>query len=179
MKNFALVKSNIDTSELLETLTANNHLWNQLDLRKLFETAHRQVDDIIVRSDDLLNYSSGMDCVDYQSRRILGNPLDNAINLVMSLVDGQKLGRVVITRIKPTLGVGSHIDHDKSAQYYKRYHLCLKGQTGNTFTSGDESVDMLTGELWWFDNTIPHHCVNNSGEERIHLIMDIISACSN
>jgi hypothetical protein len=32
---------------------------------------------------------------------------------------------------------------------------------------------MRTGEVWWFNNAIEHEVVNNSADDRIHLIVDI------
>ena len=34
---------------------------------------------------------------------------------------------------------------------------------------------MQPGELWWFDPTVTHEAFNDSDEERIHIIVDILS----
>ena len=34
-------------------------------------------------------------------------------------------------------------------------------------------VNMLTGEIWWFNNQAEHEIINNSADDRIHLIVDI------
>ena len=66
-----------------------------------------------------------------------------------------------------TLGTHSPVE------YYERYHIVLSGHPGSIFRAGDEQVTMLTGEVWWFDNTKEHEVINNSADDRIHLIVDI------
>jgi hypothetical protein len=32
---------------------------------------------------------------------------------------------------------------------------------------------MAPGEAWWFDNAQEHEVINNSADDRIHMIVDI------
>jgi len=34
---------------------------------------------------------------------------------------------------------------------------------------------MKEGDVWWFDNRVPHEAFNDSDEERIHVILDVLS----
>jgi Aspartyl/Asparaginyl beta-hydroxylase len=54
-----------------------------------------------------------------------------------------------------------------------RYHIILQGLPGSLFTCGDETVTMRTGEVWWLDASAPHHLINNSADDFIHIEADI------
>jgi quercetin dioxygenase-like cupin family protein len=92
---------------------------------------------------------------------------------LMNKVEGERLGRVLINRLKPGGTIFSHTDPPLFTQYWSRYHIVLQSSPGCVFKVGEEQVQMRTGELWWFDNGKPHEVVNNSSLDRIHLIIDI------
>lgn len=174
MNNFKLVDSGIDTTDLLAALDKNPKLWNTLDYRKRGDTsAHYLVNDIIVRFDDPAHYTAGVHCINYKYYDLLSPALDDMINLVKDRLQATKIGRVVVTKINPGRKVLPHVDTEVSVKMYKRYHVCLYGAEGNMFSSGDETVTMRTGELWWFENKITHSCENTGSEDRVHLIFDV------
>lgn len=83
------------------------------------------------------------------------------------------LSRAMIVKLLPHSQVYKHYD---AGMYYKtrdRYHLVLQSD-GSKMTSGDESATWHTGELWWFDNKLPHEAFNESDKERIHIIFDVL-----
>lgn len=174
MNNFALLRSNISTEEIYSKLLELD-CWNQLDYRKrsMF-SAHTQVDDIILRFDDIKNYTGGMECTDYPTMDLLRPCITDLLNLMKIETKTNKIGRCVITKLRPGKKITRHIDTDLSATYYKRYHVCIYGHAGNLFFCGNESVEMLTGQLWWFNNQKTHWCENTSVQDRIHLIADLL-----
>lgn len=92
---------------------------------------------------------------------------------LMRLVEGERLGRVIITRMRPGARITPHVDGGSHAAYYDRYHVALQVRPGVQFRAGDEFAPMVTGDVWWFDNTVEHEIVNNSDDDRITLIVDI------
>jgi len=64
-------------------------------------------------------------------------------------------------------------DKIRPAEFYDRYHIVLKSSPGTIFRCGDEQVYMAMGEVWWFNNLIEHEVLNNSIDDRIHLVVDI------
>lgn len=88
---------------------------------------------------------------------------------------GGELSRAKLVNLPPGHRVYPHSDR---GDYYKvrdRYHLILQtGADGSFLQSGDESVRMRAGELWWFDNKQPHESFNDSTQNRIHLIFDVL-----
>lgn len=92
---------------------------------------------------------------------------------LMSQVEGERLGRVMLNRIRAGGRIFPHADTPVHAQYWDRFHYVIAGGPGVDFRCGDEHVTMQTGEAWWFQNALEHEVLNNSGQDRIHLIIDI------
>lgn len=82
------------------------------------------------------------------------------------------LGRVMLVELKPDGHIDSHFDEGGYADYYKRFHLVLQSDPGNTFTNGPETIHMAPGQLWQFTHQLEHEVHNNSSRPRIHLIID-------
>lgn len=92
---------------------------------------------------------------------------------LMTTVEGERLGRVMLNKIRPGGRIFPHADTPVHAEYYSRYHYVVQSSPGVIFQVADESVHMITGDVWWFDNKQVHSVTNNSAEDRIHLIIDI------
>lgn len=92
---------------------------------------------------------------------------------LMAQVQGERLGRVMINRIVPGGRIFPHADTPVHANYWDRFHYVVASSPGVIFRCGDEKVNMSTGDVWWFQNAIEHEVINNSAQERIHLIIDI------
>lgn len=108
--------------------------------------------------------------------------MDGAIHLpaarpiilwLMMRIEGERLGRVMINKLRPGGRVFPHADTPEHANYWDRYHIVIASQPGANFRCGDETIHMQTGAVWWFQNAIEHEVVNNSGADRIHMIVDV------
>lgn len=177
MRNFHLLMRGLDVTPLLNAVLRQPHLWNQNDLRTTHPaTPHKQVDDIWLRFNVLPEKVE--DVVDeHESINYPGFlALPQARPLVFGLmgtVEGERLGRVLITRLAPGARIEPHVDGGSHAAYYDRYHIPLLSAPGCLFRAGEETVHMQAGDCWWFDNSVEHEVVNNSADDRIHLIIDI------
>lgn len=172
MRYFHKVLENVQVLPIMAAIARQPDLWNKDDCRKTFDNSpHTKVDDILLRfgakdGDDLEAISTPL-----MGRlpRVTDTVLD-----VMRLLNATRLGRVLVTRLAPGNKILPHADVlGKYAEYYTRYHLVLQGLSGSTFSCGDETVQMKTGELWWFDAHAEHSVSNNSQDDRVHLLMDI------
>lgn len=92
---------------------------------------------------------------------------------LMSQVQGERLGRVMLNKIRPGGRIYPHADTPEHAQYWDRFHYVITSAPGVLFRCGDEQVQMQVGDVWWFQNALEHEVVNNSATDRIHLIVDI------
>lgn len=92
---------------------------------------------------------------------------------LMAYVQGERLGRCMINKLRPGGRIFPHADTPVHANYWERYHTVLQSAPGATFRCGDETIYMPPGQTWWFENELEHEVLNNSPVDRIHLIVDI------
>lgn len=183
MRYFQKLADDIFTVPVMAALARNAHLWNQNTLRTQHEgTPHTMVDDIWLRFNEhngvdgdvnkLIDIVHGHESVNYPAMWLLPQVRPLIFGL-MNLVEGERLGRCLITRLPPGANIAPHVDSGEHAAYYDRFHIVLQSNPGVMFRTGDERVNMLTGEMWWFDNSVEHEVINDSNEDRIHLVVDI------
>lgn len=178
MRNFLRVATGVSVTPLLLALARRPDLWNQNTLRTTHpQSPHTQVDDIWLRFNELpapgeeAKVMDDHESIDYPAYK----ELPEARQLVMSLfaaVQGERLGRVLITRLPPGGRIDAHVDGGEHAAYYERFHVVLQSNEQSLFRAGDEAVQMRSGEAWWFDNSAEHEVMNQGPDDRIHLIVD-------
>lgn len=196
MRNFQKIAHGVNVSELLHAVQRQPALWNTERLRTTHpETPHAAVDDILLRFNDLEPYKKQAaegqedtpvgeytpdaknvldehESVNFPAWHALPQAHDLIFNL-MRFARGQRLGRVLITRLAPGQRILPHSDGGSHAAYYDRYHLILQNKPGSIFRAGDETVQMEPGDVWWFDNAQVHEVINNSADDRLTMIVDI------
>lgn len=171
MKYFQRLRDSIDTTNLMNALLRNPQLWDANPVRKSFPgSAHMEASDILLRW--------GEDSFDailaWDREPMKAMPPFKEVSIgIMHILKGVQLGRVVVTRLKPGGKITPHTDGGRNAAFYTRTHLVLYGKPGNSFTVEDETVEMITGQLWWFENKRQHSCFNGSDDDRVHLIVDM------
>ncbi len=182
MRYFQKIAEGVDTRLILHALQRQPELWNQKRFRTTFDrTPHAAVDDIWLRfSDDskTTDTSSVMadgDCVWHGAMTALPQVRGLLLDL-MRKMEAYAVDRVIITRLRPGERILPHADnegayvHDPDRQ---RYHVVLQGLPGSIYRTGDETVTMLTGQVWWFDAIAEHEVTNNSADDRIHMLVDL------
>lgn len=172
MRYFHKVAENVGVMPLMHALMLQPGLWDEDMLRTTFEgSPHKAVSDILLRfgkpdGDDLM--AQDRPCM---QKLPMAKPL--ALDLMRG-VGGSQLGRMVITRLEPGKKILPHKDVKGAyCDFYSRYHVVLQGLPGSLFTCGDETVNMRSGEIWWFDAKSEHMVDNNSADDRIHLLVDV------
>lgn len=182
MTNFLKIAEQMDVLPLLLAIQRQPQLWNQNTLRTTHPgTPHTEVDDIWLRFNDLALYQKTGDpahildqheSINYPALAALpqARPL---IFWLMARAEGERLGRCLITRVKPGCRIAPHEDGGEHAAYYERFHIVLQSNDHSRFACGDEEVIMQAGEIWWFDNSKMHAVYNDGAVDRIHLIVDI------
>lgn len=182
MRYFQRLAVNTNVAPILSELSRQPELWNQETLRTTHPaTPHGAVDDIWIRFNDLAEFNrSGDPSAIIDQHESVWYPAANKLpsirpilHNIMHLVSGERLGRVIITRLGPGKRITPHEDSGDHAAYYSRYQLLIQNNPGSTFKCGDEEVFMAAGELWFFRNEITHEVINNSCDDRITLIVDV------
>lgn len=178
MNNFLRIDEGIDVMPALTQIKMHPELWDQNRLRTTYPGGpHSEASDIwlrfnVVDEADPHKVVDDIEAVNYPAWYAL--PV--ARSLVMSLmarVQGERLGRVVITKLRPGKRIAPHPDMGAPATYYRRFHIVLQASPGCIFRAGDEQVSMKTGECWWFDNRQEHEVINNGADDRIVIIADL------
>lgn len=178
MNNFFKFSA-IDPVPLLLSVYQKPDMWDKNTIRQDFEDSpHDKTKSIIFRfqeiREDVTDFLGDVQC--YDTPEYAEFPEAKKIIMqLMARVQGTQLGRCMIVNLPAGAVVAPHEDQGSSAWFYDRYHVVLQANPGVKFTSGDETVQMVTGEIWWFDNTKLHTVVNDSGMDRIHMIVDIKS----
>lgn len=191
MKNFYRIVAGIDVTPMMIRLVHHPEYWHaDTYLRTFPQGPFSEVDSIICRfpprsvpatqaEADAILSAPGYDQHECEDLPIYGQ-LPEVRRIVMQLfqaVAGVRLGRVMLNRIQPGGVIYPHADTPAHADYWHRHHLVLQSAPGVTFRAGTETVYMAPGEFWYFNNgkapdRPEHEVINNSGVERIHLIMD-------
>ncbi len=183
MKYFHRIAEGVQTLGVLHALQRHPELWNQKRFRTTFEnTPHGDVDDIWLRfSDDAVAKGDTAavmadgNSVWHPAAAVL-KPVRAIVLDLMRAVEAYELNRLLITRLAPGKRILPHAD-DQGAYVHDpdraRYHVVLQGLPGSLYRTGDETVTMLTGEIWWFDAHVEHEVVNDSPADRIHMLVDM------
>lgn len=185
MKNFQKITHGVDVMPLLLAIKRRPELWKEdTYLRDYPQGPFGEIESIMLRfpvksvceteqelADNLSKYDPH-ESIDYPAYKLLPEARTIVMNL-MHYVGGERLGRVMINKIAPGGKIYPHADTPTHTDYYTRYHVVLQSQPGVIFKSGDEQVYMSTGEIWWFDNKQVHEVINNSADDRIHIVMDV------
>lgn len=185
MKNFLKLTSGIDTTQLLLAIRRRADLWKEdTYLRDYPQGPFKEIESIMLRfpvktvvetEEELKKVDSIYDqheSIDYPAYKLLAEARPLIMNL-MAYVGGERLGRCIINKIAPGGRIFPHADTPAHAEYYSRFHIVLQSNPGVVFRAGDEQVYMAQGEIWWFDNKQEHEVINNSCDDRIHLVVDI------
>lgn len=177
MRNFQQLAAGVNTLPLLHTVQRQPTLWNENKLRTTFENSpHCEADDIWLRFNEVGEDASKVmdehESINYPAMFKLPQ-VRPIIYDIMRLVEGERLGRVLITRIAPGKQIYPHVDSGSHAEYYDRYHVMLANPRGSNFHCGSESVFMAPGDVWWFNNSIEHAVINHGDSDRITMIVDI------
>lgn len=177
MRYFYKLTEGIQVLPFMAALARQPGLWNADPLRQKFENSpHTQVDDVLLRFGKIeegVSIGDNLEAVDQPALAKLPNVKKLLLD-TMRLVDGTRLGRVIVTRLEPGKKISPHADVlGDYSKYYTRFHLVLQGLPGSLFNCGNETVNMLTGELWWFDASAEHSVINNSRDDRVHMLIDV------
>ena len=185
MEPFLPIAGGCDVQPVLDALERQPEWWNTLPVRKAFPgSPHAAVDDILLRFQPLVPVFLDQDirllvdepgCINYPAFQALP-AARKLVFALMQHVQGERLGRVMITRLLPGKRILPHIDQGGYADYYARFHIVLAGDAGMQFRTGADVVQMLPGECWWFDTSQEHEVWHEGTVPRLTLIVDVRTA---
>jgi hypothetical protein len=152
----------------LNTLTDED--WNAYTFRQDTYPVHEQTKTIPILYDEEYASQIGKKSKYYNLFESDVLELDNVYRNVFG--KGEII-RIEVVKMPPYSEVKPHIDYGGSLETHNRTHIPLQTSEGCVFTVGDDSKHMKVGEMWEIDNGRKKHgVINNSGIDRIHMIVD-------
>jgi hypothetical protein len=167
----------LDVTEARREIDANPQAWNQYRWRtESAQSPHREVSDIWLRYNAIENFGPKFndehDSSWYPVIALFPSLCVLAIDL-MDMIEGERLGGVLLTKMEPGKQVYPHADRGWHASYYDKYAVQIAGNDLQSFCFEDSSLSAHDGEVYTFDNSKPHWVINESDEDRITLIVCI------
>jgi len=94
---------------------------------------------------------------------------------LMAAVQGEILGRIIISKMKPGEVIKPHVHIVQFNQppIFETYQIPLQVEHGVVFACGNEVCYMKPGTAWTFPNQIEHSVYNDSLLDRISMMIDI------
>lgn len=181
MNNFTLIDFPVDTALLNQQIAENPQLWNQNTERKIGENSpHAEMSDIWVRFrpkselTSIESYAEAHIPAWYESREVLIEVERISLDL-MAYFRAVQLGGVLITKIPPG---GSIKPHDDKGRWHPEFfntkiYIPLQSNELCLNFCEEDTVNMMPGEVWEFDNLKTHSVVNNGETDRITLIISM------
>lgn len=80
--------------------------------------------------------------------------------------------RILLAKLRAGAKIEEHVDSGYSLLTVHRVHIPVITNDETVFFVGGESKQMRAGEFWEIDNSKTHAVENNSGEDRVHMIVD-------
>lgn len=181
MEHFLCVTTNLDVLPLLYAVSRMPHLWDSDTTRTTFPgTPHGQVSDILVRfqqtagvkREDVTALNDIHECLAYPAWFALPEVRPLVFGL-MTRVQATRLGRVMITKLRPGCQILPHVDAPAQTSYWLRHHITLCGPPECLFQIEDETLALMPGSCFRVDNSKEHSVYNDGITERISLIIDL------
>ncbi|MFZ6874223.1 aspartyl/asparaginyl beta-hydroxylase domain-containing protein [Undibacterium sp. Di27W] len=181
-KNFIKIAERINILPLQMSLIRQPELFGKRTFRSdSYASPHLQMTDIWVRYNaydnlqkDQDKFNDVHDSVWYPEASAIPQ-IRPIVNWLMSHVEGERLGGILITKIPPGGRIESHVDSGWHAEYYEKYYIPIQNDEGAIFGFEDGVIEPSLGEVYWFSNRRPHWVINNSKRDRIALIICIRS----
>lgn len=179
MPNFVKILENLNVNTLSEKLRENPHLWKEITLRQSYPgSMHQDTECIFIRGPEaftLDKYMMDTGAYDYPHAFTLYEELKDLIGEVMEATECTQLGRILIVKLLPQGFVDEHRDEGTYAEHYSRFHIGVDCPAGSVLTSEGIDQHIQKGECWWFNHRKTHTAFNNSVEDRVHIIIDLVS----
>lgn len=179
MKQHSLIAEGLDVSAVVAEIAANDDLFGEYPQRAIAPgSPHSEMTDIWVRYGDISEMVESGDfsgiAHEHDSIWLKDMPAVKRLCFeVMALVDGERLGGVLITKLPPMGKIYPHADAGWHADYYDKFYVPIVNHPGAVFGFEDGTIDPDAGECWQFDNSRTHWVENLSDADRIAMIICI------
>lgn len=174
MSHIKRIFTGLNVDPMRAALAANPELWDQRTDRTASEQSpHHGLSDIWARFADpeTMQPDGSHDSVWYSPADVL--PVRDLVFPLMAAVRGERLGGVLITRIRPSQVCKPHTDPGWHARYYDKFAVQIEAAPEQAFHFEGDSLVTAPGDVFWFDNAHTHWVTNDSQGDRITMIVCI------
>lgn len=170
------IAGGINVQPMRDALAANAHLWNQRPERTEHpDSPHHGLDDIWCRFADpgTVQADTGAHTsVWYPPADLL--PVRDLVFPLMTMMRGEQLGGVLITRIPAGAECRPHVDPGWHAHHYDKFAIQIDADPETqAFHFDGHALRSAPGDCFWFDNHFTHWVTNEGTQDRITLIVCI------
>lgn len=157
-----------------EVLNLTEEDWN-LDITRqnIFKGVHHMTQCYFV-----MGFPLNWDGVGYPSeRKTTKNRLYDSVKLISDQLEiyfNGRVGRAIFTKLVPRGTIPKHRDGGYYLMNSHRCHIPIATNENILFHLQDKTINMETGTCYEINNYDSHAVENNSDQERIHMIIDII-----
>lgn len=164
-----------NVAPLLWALQAHPNLWDERPQRTSDpKSPHYGLHDIWVRyaAPEHVGKEGDHESIWYPCETIL--PYVKAIVYpLMHLVEGDRLGGVLITKIPAGKTCKPHIDKGWHASTYRKFGVQIQSSPGQRFHVEEQSLEPMPGDVYEFVNSFEHWVTNDTPHDRITMIVCI------
>ncbi len=172
MKKIQRIAQGFNVAPLAAALRSDHGFWDQDTMRTASpDSPHYGVSDIFVRYAADPKVPGPHESVWYPCADVL--PVKPLCYDLMRMVDGNRLGGVLITRIPAFGGVKPHIDRGWHAETYRKFCVQVESAPGQKFVVGKEELEAAPGDVYEFRNEYSHYVTNPTDSIRVSLIVCI------
>jgi hypothetical protein len=184
IKTHLCVTESLDVLPLQQELLEHYNEFDKYEYRRTFPNSpHAQMQDIWARYNDVRPFEAKGSLEGFEAEHdSIWYPVIDKIPSVkkvvfdlMRIVDGERLGGVLITKLPANGHIARHTDAGWHAQYYDKFYVPILNSKGSIFGFDDGVIEPELGQAWWFDNSNPHWVDNKSDTDRIAMIVCIRS----
>jgi hypothetical protein len=170
VSKIALITSGIDVRPMQTALAAHPELWDQHTARTENPASpHHGLSDIWARfAEPGSNAGEAHKSVWYAAADVL--PIRELVYPLMSLVQGDELGGVLITKIPAGKECKPHVDPGWHARYYQKFGIQIHADLGQAFCFDDERLVTKPGDVFFFNNAYTHWVPNPTAHDRVTVI---------
>lgn len=175
--SFCKMPFTVDVAPLKAALLANPDLFDEHPERRVaYGSPHNGMSDIWVRYNAAERFGASFNDEHVPVWYPCIRQIPQVVPIVAEIfgnVLGEMLGGVLITKLPPGGQIASHVDSGWHAGYYDKFYVPIQNGKGSIFGFECGEIEAEEGEVYQFDNSVPHWVENNSDIDRISMIVCI------
>lgn len=163
-----------DVSSIKEMVLGYDKEWTLDTSRQEMYKEHKDTFTYMLQ-DFSLDWEPGK-AFEYKSKYIDKKDMDIVqpiVNKLLSLYNGVT-GRIMYINLPSKKYVPPHKDGGFYLKNVRRFHIPILTNRDVVYIINGEHKNMAEGECWEINNLAHHAVFNNSNEDRVHLVIDIL-----